>query len=87
MWARGYKHCFLEDCSLFYAENGLEVPVRITDRYYGRYYYGRYIFDENGEEIGKTNWKFLHIELYFPGASFMETQVCPRKTGILVKKK
>lgn len=85
MWASGYKHGFLEDCSLFYDENGLEVPDRITDIYYDRYYYGRYIFDENGEEIGKRNWHFLHIELYFRGFG-LDTEVCPKKTGILIKK-
>lgn len=85
MWASGCKNCVLEDVSLFY-EDGTEVPSKITDKYCDRYYYGRYIFDQNGEEIGKKNWKFLHIELYFPKTPTMPTEVCPRKTGILIKK-
>lgn len=83
MWASGYKHCFLEHCQLFY-ENGMEVPDKITDKFYDRYYYGRYLFDENGEEIGKKNWKFLHIQLFY--RSHPDAQICPRKTGILIKK-
>ena len=84
MWASGYKHSFLSDCELFYEDSVIEVPSSITDRFYDRYYYGRYIFDENGEEIGKMNWKFLHVELYFPCS--LSPQICPRKTGILIKK-
>lgn len=86
MWASGYKHGFLSDCSLFYEDSELEVPDAITDRFYDRYYYGRYIFDENGEEIGKKSWKFLHINLYFPFGT-ESPEICPNKTGVLIKTK
>lgn len=86
MWASGYKHCFLYECSLFYFDSGIEVPDSITDEYYDRYYYGRFIFDENGEECGRKSWQFTHVELYFPFGT-MPTEVCPRKTGVLLKKK
>lgn len=84
MYASGYKHGFLDDLTLLYADNRLEVPDRITDYLYNRYYYGRYIFDENGEECGKKSWKFLHVQLYFGG--YENPEVCPKKTGVLVKK-
>lgn len=84
MWAAGYKHCFLAECSLWDKETGLEIPDRITDYYYDRYYYGRFIFDENGEEIGRLNWKFVHLSLYFGMSD--APQITPRKTGVLVKK-
>jgi hypothetical protein len=86
MWASGYKHCFLEDCSLFYSDTGKEVPDRITDKYYDRYYYGRYNFDENGEEVGTTRWTFLHLSLYFPTTEYMSPQVTGKRTGVLIKK-
>lgn len=84
MWASGYKHCFLWDCSLHYSDSGLEVSDIITDTYYDRYYYGRYVFDDNGEEIGKTQWSFVHLSLYFGG--YDSPQVSNRKTGVLLKK-
>lgn len=85
MWAFGYKHCFLEDCHLFYAENGCEVPDIITDKYYDRYYYGRYLFDENGEEIGRQSWNILHIQLFYPSFNPENPQICQRKSAILIK--
>lgn len=84
-WAFGYKHSYLSDCSLIYDDTLKEVPDCITDRYYDRYYYGRYIFDEDGEEIGKVSWKFLHIQLYF--GSTKDAQICHKKTGVLLKKR
>lgn len=84
MWASGYKHCFLEECHLYY-ENGLEVPDRITDYYYDRYYYGRFIFDENGEEIGHSKWTFVHLSIYYPSFSSSPPQVNAKKVGILNK--
>lgn len=84
MWASGYKHGFLEECSLWDKETGLEIPDRITDKFYDRYYYGRYVFDDNGEEVGHSRWTFVHFSLYFGG--YGEPQVNPKKTGILVRR-
>lgn len=84
MWASGYKHGFLYDCKLYY-ENGNEVPEEITDMFYNRYYYGRYIFDQNGEEVGRRSWSFVHIELFIGG--YKQPEICPRKCGILMKEK
>nr|CAB4126406.1 hypothetical protein UFOVP88_46 [uncultured Caudovirales phage] len=88
MWASGCKHCFLEDVSLWYSENGLEVPHRITNKYYDRYYYSRYIFDENGEEVGRNIWHFVNLDLYWSKIFHPDQpEVCVKKFGILVKKR
>src|SRR5262245_13131968 len=86
IWASGYKHEFLFDASLMYADSRQEIPDKVTDMYYNRYYYGRFIFDENGEEIGRKSWSFVHLDLYFPPTSYMKVQVIPKKTGVLIKK-
>jgi hypothetical protein len=87
MWASGYKHAFLEDCHLYYADSGLEVPDRITDKYYDRYYYGRYIFDQNGEEIGKTDWKVLYLKLFYRSYDPLNPDVSPKMSAILIKER
>lgn len=81
MWASGCKHGFLEDLSLWY-ENGIQVSERITDKYYDRYYYGRFIFDENGEEAGRKYWSFVYLK---QNRNMIEA-AWPNKVGVMVVK-